>query len=178
MYLNIISMNPDFFISPFKNGLIYKAIKLNKIILNILNIIDFSNNHNYEGKIYGGGFGSLLRPEPLSLAINKIKKQQINTYVIYLSPQGKIIDKYLINKLLSYESLTFICGRYSGIDQRIIDKYVDLELSIGDYIVSCGEISLLVIIDILVRNIDGVLNNINSSKVDSFSYLNKLLGYP
>ncbi len=178
MYLNILSINPNFFISPFKNGLIYKAIKLNKIILNVFNINNFIKNSRFDGKIYGGGAGLILRPEPLYLAIKKVNSIYSNSFVIYLSPQGKIIDKFLINKLLSYKSLIFICGRYNGIDQRIIDKYVNIELSIGDYIISCGEISTLVVIDILVRNIPGILNNIESSKLDSFNYLNGLLGYP
>ncbi len=179
MNFNIITINTSFFKSPLKNGLIYKAIKKKIININLINLKNFlSKNNNYEDKIYGGGAGLLFKPEPLYLAINNIKKYNFNSLVIYLSPQGKIIDNNIIKKILSYNSLIFICGRYNGIDQRIIDNYVDIEISIGDYIISCGEISTLVVIDILVRKIPGVLNNIESCKFDSFNYLNKLLGFP
>ncbi len=178
MNFNIITINPNFFKSPLKNGLINKAIKKKIININIINLINFTKYHNYEDKIYGGGSGLLFKPEPLFLSINNIKNDYPNSLIIYLSPHGKIIDNYLIKKLLNYNSLILICGRYNGIDQRIIDNYIDIELSIGDYILSCGEISSLVIIDILIRNIPGVLNNIKSLKCDSFYYLNKLLGFP
>ncbi len=179
MNFNIITINPNFFKSPLKNGLIYKAIKKKIINVNLINLTKFlNNNNNYEDKIYGGGAGLLFKPESLYLSINSIKKNNFNSLVIYLSPQGKIIDDYIIKKILNYNSLIFICGRYNGIDQRIIDNYVDIELSIGDYIISCGEISSLVVMDILIRKIPGVLNNIKSCEFDSFNYLNKLLGFP
>ncbi len=175
----IISINPNFFTSPFKNGIIYKGIKKGIIKFKILNLIDFSENrHSIDDKIYGGGSGLLIKPESLFLAIRKSKSFDKNSFVIYLSPQGKIINDNLIKKLLSYDSLTFVCGRYNGIDQRIIDNYIDMELSVGDYILSCGEISVLVVIDVLIRKIPGILNNINSSKNDSFDFCGGLLGYP
>ncbi len=180
MNFNIITINPNFFKSPLKNGLIYKALKKKIININIINLFNFIyNNNNYEDKVYGGGAGLLFKPEPLFLSISSIKKNNYNTFVIYLSPQGQIINNNLINKLLNYNSLILICGRYNGIDQRIIDNYVDIEISIGDYVISCGEISSLVLIDVLIRKIPGVLNNIKSLKSDSFNYINnKLLGYP
>ncbi len=178
MNFNIITINPDFFNSPFKNGLIYKAIKKKIISINLIDLKKFIYKNNYEDRVYGGGAGLLFKPESLYLSINSIKKENFNSLVIYLSPQGKIINDYIIKKLLNYNSLIFICGRYNGIDQRIIDNYIDMELSIGDYIISCGEISSLVVIDILIRKIPGVINNIKSYKFDSFNYLNKLLGFP
>ncbi len=179
MKLNIITINPNFFRSPFKNGLINKAINKKKIKINFFNIIDFiKKNDSFDGKIYGGSSSLLIKPKLLYLAIKKIKTKYNNSFVIYPSPQGKIINKNLIEKILNYKSLIFICGRYSGIDQRIIDNYVDIELSIGDYILSCGEISTLVIIDILIRYIPGVLNNINSLYENSFFINSKLLSYP
>lgn len=177
MKLNIVTINPNFFKSPLKNGLINKAIKKKKVIINLFNIRDFLNkNESFDCKIYGGIPGMLMKPEFLYLAIKKIKKKYINSFIVYPSPQGKIINNFLIKKLLNFKSLVFICGRYNGIDQRIIDNYIDIELSIGDYILSCGEISTLVIIDILIRYIPGVLNNINSLKEESF--YNKLLCCP
>ncbi len=152
MDFNIITINPDFFISPCKNGILNKAIRKKKINLFFWNLMDFIGKKSFfEDKIYGGGFGLLIRPESLYFIINRIKKLYKKSLVIYLSPQGDILNKFLINKLLSYYSLIFVCGRYNGIDQRIIDNYIDIEISIGDYIISCGEISTLVVIDSIVR---------------------------
>lgn len=140
--------------------------------------MDFKkSDYNIDGKIYGGGAGLLMNPKPLYKIIKKIRSLYKKSFVIHLSPQGKIIDINIINKLLSYNSLIFICSRYSGIDQRIINNYVDIEISIGDFVLSCGEISLLVVIDLIIRNIPGILNNIDSCNNDSF-YFKGLLGYP
>ncbi len=179
MYINLITLNPDFFKSFLKNGLIYKAIKNNILFFNFFNPRLFlsKNDKNINDKIYGGGPGLLIKSLPIYLSIRKAKKICKNYYIIYLSPQGDILNKVIISKLLEYKSIIFICGRYSGIDQRIIDKYVDFELSIGDYILSCGEISSLVVIDVLVRHIPGIINNL-SNKFDSFYFNNGLLSYP
>ncbi len=177
MIFNIITLNPDFFISPLKSGLINKGIKKKIINFNFWNLMDFKNKSNIDGKIYGGGPGLLMHPEPLYLIIKKIRSLYKESFVIHLSPQGQIINSNLINQLLYYDSLIFICSRYSGIDQRIIDNYIDMEISIGDFILSCGEISVLVIIDLIIRYIPGILNNIDSCKNDSFNFKG-LLSYP
>ncbi len=180
MYINLITLNPNFFKSVFNNGLIYKAIKNNILYFNFFNPRSFilNNDKNINDKIYGGGPGLLIKPKYLYMCIKKIKKLYKNSYIIYLSPQGIIINKSIIMNLLNYKSITFICGRYSGIDQRIIDKYVDFELSIGDYILSCGEISALVSIDAIIRYIPGIINNKLCNYFDSFSFNNGLLGCP
>ncbi len=182
MNLGIVTINPGFFNSVFKNGLIYKAIKNNILNVNFWDIKRYRGlkKKSIDGKIYGGGAGLLIKPKPLYLAINdaRLYYGNSNLLVIYLSPQGEILNKDVILKLISYKSLIFVCGRYSGIDQRIIDKYIDLELSIGDYILSCGEISSMVVIDSLVRFIPGVLNNIESADNDSFDNKKCLLGFP
>ncbi len=178
MYFNIITINPDFFVSPFKNGLICKGIKKKIIHFNIWNLMDFKkSNYGIDNKIYGGGAGLLMQPKPLYYVIKKIRSLYKKNFIIHLSPQGQLINVNLIKQLLNYNSLVFICSRYSGIDQRIIDNYIDIEISIGDFILSCGEISVLVLIDIIIRNIPGILNNIDSCKNDSFNF-NGLLGYP
>ncbi len=178
MNFNIITINPDFFTSPFKNGLIYKGIKKNILNFNIWNLMNFKKKkYGIDDKIYGGGPGLLMQPKPLYKVIKKIRNLYKKSFVIHLSPQGQIIDINLINKLLNYNSLVFICSRYSGIDQRIIDNYIDIEISIGDFILSCGEISVLVLIDLIIRNIPGILNNIDSCKNDSFNFKG-LLSYP
>ncbi len=177
MYINLITFNPNFFTSIFNNGLIYKAIKNNIVIFNFFNPRLFldKNDKNINDKIYGGGPGVLIKPKLLYLCISKAKKVSNNYCIIYLSPQGSIINKNILIKLLKYKSIILICGRYSGIDERIINKYVDFEISIGDYVVSCGEISSIVIIDILIRNLPGIINNF-SNNYDSFNFNKGLLG--
>ncbi len=180
--IGIITINSEFLIKSFKYGIISKALKLNKIKFNFWNPIDFisKKNKNIDGKIYGGGPGIVFKLKPLYLAIKCaffFYKKKV--FVIYLSAHGQVLNKNLIFNLLNINStIIFICGRYNGIDQRIIDKFVDLELSIGDYILSCGEIPLLVVIDSLSRVIPGVLNNNSSVKEDSFTNYNGLLGFP
>ncbi len=177
MYINLITLNPEFYKSVFNNGLIKKAIKNYLINFNFFNPRIFldKKDKNINDKIYGGGPGMLIKPKPLYLSINKAKKISSNYCIVYLSPQGNIINNNILVKLLSYKSIIFICGRYSGIDERIIIKYVDFELSIGDYVISCGEISSLVIIDILVRNLPGIIKNF-SYNYDSFNFNDGLLG--
>ncbi len=178
MNFDIVTINPDFFVSPLKNGLIYKGIKKKIIYFNIWNLMDFKqNNYGVDDKIYGGGAGLLMQPKPLYYVIKKIRSLYKKTFIIHVSPQGQLINLNLINQLLCYDSLVFICSRYSGIDQRIIDNYIDMEISIGDFVLSCGEICVLVIIDLIIRNIPGILNNIDSCKNDSFNFKG-LLGYP
>ncbi len=179
MFINLITLNPNFFKSVFNNGLINKAIKNNILFFNFFNPRYYINkkDKNINDKIYGGGPGLLIKPIFLYKCIKSIKSLYKNSYIIYLSPQGNIINKSIILKFLKYKSITFICGRYSGIDQRIIDKYVDYELSIGDYILSCGEISALVCIDVIVRYIPGIINSL-CINLDSFNYNNGLLSFP
>ncbi len=177
--INLITINPNFFNSILENGLINKAVKSNILKFNFINprlFLDI-NDKNINDKIYGGGPGLLIKPEPLYKALYKAKNICNKYYIIYLTPKGKILNLNIIKKLLTYKSLIFICGRYSGIDYRIIKKYVNLELSIGDYIVSCGEISSLVVIDSFIRYIPGIISN-NSNLNDSFNFYNSLLSYP
>ncbi len=183
MNIGIITSSPDFLKYFTQYGLFKKAINKCIITLNYWNPRDFINkkNKNIDSKIYSGVPGVVYKVFPLALAIEDAIHyycNDIDICVIYLSPQGHLLKKNIIYKLLKFKSLIFICGKYSGIDQRIIQNYVDLELSIGDYILSNGEIALLVVIDVLVRFIPGVLNNINSVELDSFNNNCNLLSYP
>ncbi len=178
MQINLITCNPSFFKSTFKHGLIYKAISKKLLYINFYNPRFFlkKKDKNINDKIYGGGAGMLIKAEPLYKAIKNAKLNSNKVcIVIYMSPQGINLNKKVIINLLNYKSIIIVCGRYNGIDQRIIDKYIDIELSIGDYILSCGEISSLVLIDLLIRYIPGIINNIESCYNDSFTFNNGLL---
>lgn len=176
MKYNIISIFPQMFESLNDYGVLGKAIDKGLIELNPIDLRDFSENkHNkVDDEIYGGGPGMLFRPEPLYRAISSVKSPGGKT--IYMSPQGKTLDNNMAIDLSSQEELTIVCGHYEGIDQRIIDNYIDYEISIGDYIITGGELAAMVLIDTVSRFVDGVVGN-NQSVVEDTFY-NNLLKYP
>ncbi len=177
--VGVITLSIGFFSSFLKHGLIKKALRKKLLKFNFWNPRDFTENSNLDGKIYGGGPGIIIKTIPLYLSLCNAKEYYNNNCLtIYLSPQGEILSNTIIRKILLNKSIIFVCGRYNGIDQRLIDNYIDLELSIGDYILSCGEIASLVVIDSIIRHIPGVLNNKKSINCDSFYNKSCLLGYP
>ncbi|QJC33458.1 tRNA (guanosine(37)-N1)-methyltransferase TrmD [Enterobacteriaceae endosymbiont of Donacia clavipes] len=180
MWINVISLFPEMFQTILNYGLINKGIKRKLLNINFFNPRDFTDNKNrkVDDYIYGGGDGVILKAEPLIKSIYQAKlNMKNNVKLIYLSPQGKKINISLIKKLMLYKNIILICGRYKGIDERIINNFVDEEISIGDYILSGGELPAMVLIDILVRQIPGVLNKISSGNTDSF-FNNGLLDSP
>lgn len=178
MYFNIITLFPDFFETPLKTSIIKKAIE--KKILNV-NIKDLRKYTNYkhkqcDDKPYGGGCGMVLMIEPIYNAIKEIKKNFGNTYTVYLSPQGKVFNQSTAKRLSKKRNLTLICGHYEGIDNRIVEQYVDEEVSVGDYILTGGEPAALVLIDVMARLIPGVVQKSESIELDSLG--KGLLKYP
>ena len=167
MNINVISIFPEI-IDASLHGLTGKAFKDEKANLALYDLKKFSKSQygSVDDSPYGGGEGMVISAEPLSDCIKKIKKPG---HVIYLTPQGKSFNQKKSIELSKYEDLTFICGRYEGIDQRFIDKFIDEEISIGDYVLSGGEIAACVVIDSILRNIDGVIGNKDSVVKDSFS---------
>ncbi|WP_343192811.1 tRNA (guanosine(37)-N1)-methyltransferase TrmD [Buchnera aphidicola (Taiwanaphis decaspermi)] len=177
---NIITIFPNMFKAITKYGITKKAIKEGFININIFNLRNFSNkkNKNVDDRPYGGGAGMLMSIEPIVNAINHIKKKKnIKTKVIYLSPQGKLLNQNEITKISNYKNLIIICGRYEGIDERIIKYEIDEEWSIGDYILSGGELPAMILLDALIRLIPGVVSKKESVKNESFSKTG-LLDYP
>ncbi|CAL4322290.1 tRNA (guanosine(37)-N1)-methyltransferase TrmD [Buchnera aphidicola] len=178
MWIGIISIFPEMFNAITKYGVTKKAIEKKIISLKIWNLRDFSKNprKKVDDRPYGGGPGMLIMVKPLHRAIIEAKKIAPNdTVIIYLSPQGKKIDQKKIQSISINTNIIFICGRYEGIDERIIEHYVDEEWSIGDYIVSGGELPAMIIIDAISRLQPGLLN-IKSIQEDSF--FQGLLKYP
>jgi len=169
MNFNILTIFPDLF-DTLDHGVIGKAKNNGSFSINLHDIRKHAvNKHGQiDGKPYGGGEGMLMMPQPLKKSLEDIPKNKIGK-VIYLSPQGKPLNNIKAKELSTEKSITFICGRYEGIDQRFIDKYVDEEISIGDFIISGGELAALCSIDAIVRHIPGVLGNEDSSENDTFS---------
>ena len=169
MNFNILTIFPEIF-DIFNVGLISKSIKKKLIKINTFDIRENSvNKHNHvDSKPYGGGEGMVMMAEPLVKTLSSIKKRQLGQ-VIYLSPQGKQLDQKKVVSLASRKNITLICGRYEGIDQRVIEKYVDEEISIGDFVLSGGEYAAICLIDAISRHIPGVLGNKHSYLKDTFS---------
>ena len=177
MRFDIITLFPEMFSAIKEEGVVARAIKKSIISIEEWQLRDFSENKykNVDDKAYGGGAGMVMQVKPIRDCIKKIKEQKPETKVIYLSPQGEPLNQNLVEKLSSFESLTLLCGRYEGVDERIIKNDVDLEVSIGDYVISGGELAAMVLIDSVSRRLPNVLGNKDSLN-DSF--VNNLLDYP
>ena len=177
MKFDIITLFPEMFSAIKEEGVIARAIKKSIISITTWQLRDFSLNKykNVDDKSYGGGAGMVMQVQPIRDCIIEIKKQNPKTKVIYLSPQGKKLDQDLVEKLTTYDSLTMLCGRYEGVDERVIENDIDYEVSIGDYVISGGELAAMVVIDAISRRLPNVLGNEDSLK-DSFT--DNLLDYP
>ena len=174
MQFDVLTLFPEMF-EPIKQSILGKAIENEKIKLKLVNIRDFSKDKHkkVDDTPYGGGAGMVMKPDVVYDAYKSVYEE--NTKVIYLSPQGKTLNQKKVEELSKEKHLILLCGHYEGIDQRVIDKIVDEEISIGDYVLTGGEIPAMVLIDTVSRYIDGVLNQ-ESIKEESFSQ--GLLEYP
>ena len=177
MKFEIITLFPEMFSAIKEEGVISRAIKNSIISIREWQLRDFSSNKykNVDDKPYGGGAGMVMQVKPIRDCLAKIKELEPNTKVIYLSPQGEPLNQKLVEKFTSFESLTLLCGRYEGVDERVIENDIDYEVSIGDYVISGGELASMVLIDAVSRRLDSVLGNKDSLN-DSFS--NNLLDHP
>lgn len=169
MKIDILTLFPEFTDSIKNYSIIKRAIDDNLVDINSINIRDFTldKHRKVDDYPYGGGPGMVMTPQPIADAIKNVKLE--DSYVVYLSPRGKKYNQRIANEMLSKSHLILLCGHYEGVDQRIIDNYVDEEISIGDYILTGGELAAMVLIDSLTRLIPGALGNINSSQEESFS---------
>ena len=175
MRFNVLTLFPEIPAAFFESSIMAKAVERGLITYNLVNIRDFAydKHRTCDDLTYGGGAGMLLLPQPLALTLDSV--QAAEKRVIYVTPSGKPFTQAYAAELAREQELVFICGRYEGIDQRIIDEYVDDEISLGDYEMSSGELAALVIIDAVYRLIDGVISR-ESLEEESFS--DGLLEYP
>ena len=177
MKFDIITLFPEMFSAVKEEGVISRALKNSIISIKEWQLRDFSRNKykNVDDKPYGGGAGMVMQVQPIRDCLAKIKELEPETKVIYLSPQGEPLNQKLVEKFAEFESLTLLCGRYEGIDERVIENDIDYEVSIGDYVISGGELASMVLIDAVSRRIDNVLGN-KDSLHDSFA--DNLLDHP
>jgi tRNA (guanine37-N1)-methyltransferase len=182
MKYSVLTLFPEIIKAYFDNSIMAKAIKRGIIEYQAVNIRDFAQDKHKtcDDAPYGGGPGMLMLPEPLGKALDWCLSSSANgggnkAPVIYLSPSGKCFSQEMARKLAAEKELVLICGRYEGIDQRIIDRYVDDEISVGDYVLSSGEVAALAVIDATYRLVDNVIRA-DSLMEESFS--GGLLEYP
>lgn len=174
MKFDVLTLFPEMF-EPLKQSIIKRATQKNIIDIDLINIRDYSEDkHNkVDDTPYGGGAGMLMKADVVDRAYNSIKTE--NSKVIYLSPQGRKLNQKIVKELANEEHLILLCGHYEGIDQRVIDKIVDDEISIGDYVLTGGELPAMVVIDSVSRYVDGVLSK---ESIEEESFSNGLLEYP
>ncbi|MCA6071257.1 MAG: tRNA (guanosine(37)-N1)-methyltransferase TrmD [Endomicrobium sp.] len=186
MRIDILTIFPEMFKGPFTESLIGKATKKEFLKINIIDIRFFSEDKHkkVDDKPFGGGVGMIMKPEPLYNAIKNAGAKRKNSsyknpyskpYVIYMSPQGKTLNNKIVKNLAEFKYLVLVCGHYEGIDERVMN-YVDEEISVGDYVLTGGEIPAMILVDSVARMLPGVVKEEDSVKNDSF--YNGLLDYP
>ncbi len=171
MDFTVLSLFPELITSFFSHGMISRGIEKKLMSGHCINIRDFSTDrhHTVDDRPYGGGSGMVMKPEPLQAAILSAKEIRPESKVIMMTPQGTRFNQKKAFELASgKKGLIFVCGRYEGIDERIFTTLVDEEMSVGDYVMTGGELAAMVIIDAVARLIPGVLGSDDSSKSDSF----------
>jgi tRNA (guanine37-N1)-methyltransferase len=178
MKFDILTLFPNMFSSPLRESILGKAIEKGLIEIRTINIRDFTSDKHQvvDDTPYGGGQGMVMKVEPIARAIESVKSQNPSAWTIYLTPQGKTLHQGLARRLSTQPHLILLCGRYEGVDERVRESFVDEEISIGDYVLTGGELAAMVVIDAISRFIPRVLGSDRSAEEDSF--YNSLLEYP
>jgi tRNA (guanine37-N1)-methyltransferase len=177
MRFDIVTLFPDFFTSPLDSGLLSKALAKQIASVHLTNPRDFTfdRHHKVDDESYGGGVGMVIKPEPIFAAVESLPSFA-RSQVLLMSPQGRTIDRALFQELVTdYDRLVLICGHYEGIDERVME-IVDREISLGDFVLTCGEIPALTVINGVTRLLPGTVGKVESLKADSFE--DGLLDYP
>ena len=169
MRIDILTLFPEMF-EPLKTSILGRAVEKNLFELNLINIRDFSldRHKKTDDYVFGGGDGMLMTPQPLYDAIMSVKTQ--DSYVVYMSPKGSVLNQSKVQSIAkNYNHIIIVCGHYEGIDERIIELCIDEQISIGDYVLTGGELPAMVLTDAITRYIPNVLHNDTSVVDESFS---------
>jgi tRNA (guanine37-N1)-methyltransferase len=167
----VLTIFPEMFTPFWENGIIRRAIEQEKISASAVNIRDYTSDRHKstDDRPYGGGPGMVMKPEPLADAVREAKAKVPRAKTILMTPQGRPFNQALAHELALEDGLIFVCGRYEGVDERIYEGFIDDEISIGDYVLTGGELAVMVMIDAVTRLIPGTLGAEDSAEKDSFS---------
>lgn len=178
MRFDVLTLFPELFSSFLKETILGRAVKAGLVDIRLVNIRSFAKGRHLvtDDTPFGGGQGMVMKPEPISRALESVDRSKERSLVLLLTPQGRVFDQPLAWDLSRMEQLILICGRYEGVDERIRTTCVDMELSIGDYVLSGGEMAAMVVMDAVSRLVPGVLGGEKSAQEDSFE--DGLLEYP
>ncbi len=178
MRIDIITVLPDLLRSPFEGSIMKRAIQKGLVEVHFHNLRDYSTNKhkNVDDYQFGGGAGMVMSVEPIDFCISKLKSERTYDEIIYMTPDGETLNQKMANSMSMFENIIILCGHYKGVDQRVRDLHITKEISIGDYVLSGGEIGAIVFCDAIIRLIPGVLNDETSALTDSFQ--DNLLSHP
>lgn len=170
MHIDIITVQPDLLESPFSHSIMKRAQQKGLLNVNVVNLRPYGLGHHkqIDDYQYGGGAGMVMMCEPLTNCIKDLQKERSYDEIIYLTPDGQTLNQGISNRLSLYKNLLMICGHYKGIDERIREEFVTMEISIGDYVLSGGELAAAVLVDSIGRLLPGVLGDETSALFDSF----------
>ena len=170
MRIDIITVLPELLKSPFEASILNRAIEKGLVSVHFHNLRDYTstNYKQVDDYQFGGGAGMVMMIEPIDRCISALKKERDYEEVIYMTPDGKTLDQKVANELSLKENFIILCGHYKGVDQRVRDHFITREISIGDYVLSGGELAAAIVCDAVIRLIPGVLNNETSALTDSF----------
>lgn len=170
MRFDIISAVPKLLESPFSDSILKRAIQNKLVEVHIHNIRDYATNKHktIDDYQYGGEAGMVLMVEPIAKVVEKLKGERSYDEVVYMTPDGQTLNQKVVNQMSNLKNVMIICGHYKGVDQRVRDLYVTKEISIGDYVLSGGELAAAVFCDAIIRLVPGVINDISSALTDSF----------
>jgi tRNA (guanine37-N1)-methyltransferase len=170
MRIDILTIFPEIFEGPFNHSIIKRAKSKKLVEIHLHNIRDYSNSKhkNVDDYPYGGGSGMVMMIQPIADCIEKLRSERVYDEIIYTSPDGNQLNQKIANHISCFENIIILCGHYKGIDERIREHYITMEISIGDYVLSGGELAAAIIVDSITRLIPGVLNDETSALSDSF----------
>lgn len=170
MRIDILTIFPEMFEGPFNQSILKRAVNKGMVEIHLHNIRDYSKSKhkNVDDYPFGGGAGMVMMIQPIADCIEKLMHERYYDAIIFMTPDGKTFDQSTANQLSLHQNIIILCGHYKGIDERIREKYISHEISIGDYVLSGGELAAAVVTDAIVRVIPGVLNDETSALSDSF----------
>ncbi len=170
MHIDIITLFPELLTSPFESSILKRAIEAKKVTVDFHNPRNYSQNKQKQVDDYpfGGGAGMVMQIEPIDRCMDHLKSQRSYQEVIYLTPDGEQLDQKMANELSTKSNIMLLCGHYKGVDQRVRDHLITREISIGDFVLSGGELAAAVICDSIIRLIPGVLGDESSALTDSY----------